>query len=116
VELLDVLSDVGAGCVAFFVLAQGTLTAKYLEGTPTGSRLDRIPALSTQLLSEQRMSHVRALQQLATRRGQSLAQMALSWALRDPRMTSVIVGVSSVAQLEQNLEALKNLDFDAAQL
>jgi L-glyceraldehyde 3-phosphate reductase len=109
--LLDILKDVGAGCIAFSPLAQGMLTSKYLDGVPEGSRASQGKSLSTDLLTEEALGHVRALNGIAEERGQSLAQMALAWALRDPRVTSVLVGASSVGQLEQNVGALERLDF-----
>jgi L-glyceraldehyde 3-phosphate reductase len=109
--LLDTLEDVGAGCIAFSPLAQGMLTGKYLDGVPEGSRASQGKSLSTDLLTEEALGHVRALDDIAQQRGQSLAQMALAWALRDPRVTSVLIGASSVGQLEQNVGALQRLDF-----
>ncbi|SDX52985.1 L-glyceraldehyde 3-phosphate reductase [Geodermatophilus africanus] len=109
--LLDTLEDVGAGCIAFSPLAQGMLTSKYLGGVPEGSRASQDKSLSTDLLTEEALGHVRALNGIAEERGQSLAQMALAWALRDPRVTSVLVGASSVGQLEQNVGALERPDF-----
>jgi L-glyceraldehyde 3-phosphate reductase len=109
--LLDTLEDVGAGCIAFSPLAQGMLTDKYLNGIPEGSRASQDKSLSTDLLTEEALGHVRALNDMAREREQSLAQMALAWALRDPRVTSVLVGASSVRQLEQNVGALGNLAF-----
>jgi L-glyceraldehyde 3-phosphate reductase len=109
--LLDTLEDVGAGCIAFSPLAQGMLTSKYLDGVPEGSRASQGKSLSTDLLTEEALGHVRALDDIAGKRGQSLAQMALAWALRDPRVTSVLVGASSVGQLEQNVGALERLGF-----
>ena len=115
-SLLDVLADVGAGCIAFSPLAQGMLTDKYLQGIPAGSRASQHKSLDPSLLSEAAIAHVRALNDLARGRGQSLAQMALAWALRDPRVTSLVAGASSVAQLEQNVAALENLEFGADEL
>ncbi|MDP5183493.1 L-glyceraldehyde 3-phosphate reductase [Blastococcus sp. BMG 814] len=115
-DLLGVLADVGAGCIAFSPLAQGMLTDKYLGGVPEGSRASQGKSLSPDLLTEQTLTHVRALDGLARERGQSLAQMALAWALRDPRMTTVLVGASSVAQLEQNVGALDHLAFSGDEL
>ena len=109
--LLDTLGDLGVGCIAFSPLAQGMLTNKYLGGVPEGSRASRDSSLSTELLSESNIEHVRALNAIAAERGQSLAQMALAWALRDARVTSVLIGASSVAQLDDNLGALDRLDF-----
>ena len=115
--LLDTLADVGAGCIAFSPLSQGLLTDKYLDGgVPAGSRASQGRFLTPAHLTEDVLTHVRALNDMAAGRGQSLAQMALAWALRDPRMTSVIIGASSVAQLEANIAALGNLDFTAEEL
>ena len=114
--LLDTLADVGAGCIAFSPLAQGMLTDKYLGGVPEGSRASQDKSLSTELLTDAALDHVRALNDIAGRRGQSLAQMALAWALRDPRVTTVLVGASSARQLEQNVGALANLDFTEEEL
>ena len=114
--LLDVLEDVGAGCIAFSPLAQGMLTGKYLNGIPEGSRASQDKSLSTDLLTEEALGHIRALNEIAQQRGQSLAQMALAWALRDRRVTSVLIGASSVEQLLQNIGALDTLDFTADEL
>ncbi|WP_104525267.1 L-glyceraldehyde 3-phosphate reductase [Blastococcus atacamensis] len=114
--LLDTLADVGAGCIAFSPLAQGMLTDKYLGGVPEGSRASQGKSLSTDLLTDEALGHVRALDEMARGRGQSLAQMALAWALRDERMTTVLVGASSVGQLEQNVGALADLEFSADEL
>ena len=114
--LLDTLEAEGAGCIAFSPLAQGMLTSRYLDGVPTDSRMAENSSLSPDLLTEQNVTHIRALNDLAQRRGQSLAQMALAWCLRDPRVTSVVAGASSVAQLEENLESLSTLDFSADEL
>jgi len=114
--LLDTLEDVGAGCIAFSPLAQGMLTDKYLDGIPEGSRASQDKSLSTDLLTEDALGHVRALDDIARERGQSLAQMALAWALRDSRVASVLVGASSVRQLDQNVGALQNLAFDDDEL
>jgi L-glyceraldehyde 3-phosphate reductase len=114
--LLDTLEDVGAGCIAFSPLAQGMLTSKYLDGVPEGSRASQGKSLSTDLLTEEALEHVRALNGIAEERGQGLAQMALAWALRDPRVTSVLIGASSVGQLEQNVGALQRLDFTGDEL
>ena len=114
--LLDTLEDVGAGCIAFSPLAQGMLTSKYLDGVPEGSRASQGKSLSTDLLTDETLAHIRALDGLARERGQSLAQLALAWALRDPRVTSVLIGASSVSQLEQNVAALDRLDFSDDEL
>ena len=110
-ELLDALGDLGVGCIVFSPLAQGMLTDKYLTGIPEGSRADRPTSLSPDLLTEQALAKIRALNEIAARRGQSLAQIALAWALRDPRVTSALIGASSVAQLEMNVAALDRPDF-----
>jgi L-glyceraldehyde 3-phosphate reductase len=110
-RLLDTLETVGAGCIAFSPLAQGMLTDRYLDGIPADSRVATGGALDRDMITEDRLAQVRALAQLAEGRRQSLAQMALAWALRDPRMTSLVIGASSVAQLEDNVAALDNLAF-----
>ena len=110
-DLLDVLGDEGIGCIVFSPLAQGMLTDRYLDGIPAGSRASRNDSLSPDLLTEQTMAKIRALGDIAARRGQTLAQLALAWVLRDPRVTSALIGASSVEQLEANLAALDNLDF-----
>ncbi len=115
-QLLDTLDDVGAGCIAFSPLAQGMLTDKYLHGIPEGSRATQGKSLATDLLSEETVAHLRALDELAAGRGQTLAQMALGWALRDERMTSVLIGASSPEQLEQNVDALDRISFTADEL
>ncbi|QDO86986.1 L-glyceraldehyde 3-phosphate reductase [Ornithinimicrobium ciconiae] len=115
-QLLDTLEEVGAGCIAFSPLAQGMLTDRYLHGIPEGSRASQSKSLSAEMLTEQSLAHVRSLHELAAGRGQSLAQMALAWVLRDARMTSVLVGASSVEQLEQNVAAVKNLEFSDEEL
>jgi aryl-alcohol dehydrogenase-like predicted oxidoreductase len=114
--LLDVLEHEGVGCIAFSPLAQGVLTGKYLGGVPSGSRASLDGSLSDDQISEPILAHVRALAGIAEARGQSLAQLALSWALRDPRVTSVLIGASSVAQLEENLAAAGRSDFTADEL
>ncbi len=114
--LLDTLEEVGAGCIAFSPLAQGMLTDKYLNGVPANSRMAENSSLSKELLTEQNLTHIRALSEVAGRRGQTLAQMALAWLARDERVTSVLIGASSVTQLEQNIAALDNLDFSVEEL
>jgi L-glyceraldehyde 3-phosphate reductase len=114
--LLQVLGEEGIGCIVFSPLAQGLLTDRYLGGIPEGSRASRPGSMSADMLSEENLAKVRALHQVAARRGQSLAQLALSWTLRDPRVTSALVGASSVAQLEDNVQALRNLAFDDQEL
>jgi L-glyceraldehyde 3-phosphate reductase len=115
-DLLDVLGKEGIGCIVFSPLAQGLLTDRYLNGVPTGSRASQQGSFSADLLTEQTLNKVRSLNQTASRRGQSLAQMALAWTLRDPRVSSALVGASSVGQLEQNVAALNRLDFSDAEL
>jgi L-glyceraldehyde 3-phosphate reductase len=114
--LLDVLGDEGIGCIVFSPLAQGLLTDRYLSGVPEGSRASKPGTIGRDQLTEETLAKVRALRQIAGRRGQSLAQMAVAWTLRDPRVTSALLGASSVAQLEDNVAALDNLDFDADEL
>jgi L-glyceraldehyde 3-phosphate reductase len=110
-DLLDTLEREGAGCIAFSPLAQGMLTDKYLDGIPAGSRASRDGSLSPRLINEETLTKIRSLNEIAKRRGQTLAQMALAWTLRDPRVTSTLVGVSSVAQLEANVAALDRPEF-----
>jgi L-glyceraldehyde 3-phosphate reductase len=105
-DLLDVLGEIGAGCIAFSPLGQGMLTSKYLDGVPEGSRATQGKSLSPDLLTEANLARIRALNEIAKSRGQSLAQLALTWALRDPRVTSALIGASSVKQLEDNVAAL----------
>jgi L-glyceraldehyde 3-phosphate reductase len=114
--LLDELADEGAGCIVFSPLAQGVLSGKYLSGIPEGSRATHSRYLSPDQITEDTNAKVRALSAIAARRGQPLAQMALAWTLRDPRVTSAIVGVSSVAQLEENVQALNHLEFSTGEL
>jgi L-glyceraldehyde 3-phosphate reductase len=116
-DLLDALDDVGAGCIGFTALAQGLLTGKYLDGIPEGSRAAQSDGtLGHDMLDDTTLGRVRGLDGLARRRGQSLAQMALAWALRDPRMTSLVIGASSVRQLEENVAALDHLSFSDDEL
>ncbi len=114
--LLDVLGEQGIGCIAFSPLAQGLLTARYLNGIPAGSRASRGESLSADQLREENLTHIRALSQIAAARGQSLAQLALSWVLRDQRVTSALIGASSVSQLEENLAAAGRSEFSADEL
>jgi len=109
--LLDVLDELGAGCIGFSPLAQGLLTDRYAEGIPEGSRIARDLSLDAEQLDEQTLAKVAGLREIAAARGQTLAAMALAWTLRDARMTSTLVGASSVEQLEQNVRALDRLDF-----
>ncbi|PZG14574.1 aldo/keto reductase [Micromonospora craterilacus] len=114
--LLDTLERVGAGCIAYSPLAQGLLTDRYLDGIPADSRIRTSVFLNESDVSPQRLATIRGLGEIAHRRGQSLAQLALAWALRDPRMTSLIIGASSVPQLEANIAALDNLDLTTEEL
>jgi L-glyceraldehyde 3-phosphate reductase len=114
--LLDTLGELGVGCIAFSPLAQGVLTTKYLGGIPEGSRASRNGSLSAGQLSERTLGHVRALNEIAAARGQTLAQMAISWVLRDERMTSALIGASSVSQLEENLAAAAKTSFTAEEV
>ena len=114
--LLDTLDELGAGCIAFSPLAQGVLTSRYLNGVPAGSRASLNLSLSQDQLSETTLGHVRALNEIAAGRGQTLAQLAISWVLRDARMTSALIGASSVAQLEENLAAAARTAFSAAEI
>jgi L-glyceraldehyde 3-phosphate reductase len=114
--LLDALDEVGAGCIAFSPLAQGMLTDRYLDGVPGDSRAAQQKSLDPGLLTDETLGRIRALNGIARERGQSLAQLALAWALRDPRMTSLVIGASRVSQLHDNLAALDNLAFDDAEL
>ena len=115
-ELLDVLGELGVGCIVFSPLAQGMLTDKYLDGIPEGSRASRDGSLSPSLIDEQALAKIKALNEIAARRGQTLAQLALAWTLRDPRVTSTLVGASSVEQLEANVAALEKLDLTEDEL
>ncbi len=115
-ELLDALGEEGIGCITFSPLAQGMLTDRYLNGIPEGSRASRNDSLSPDLLTDETMAKVRALNEIAAGRGQSLAQMALAWTLRDARVTSTLIGASSVAQLENNVAAIDRLGFSADEL
>jgi len=115
-ELLDALGELGAGCITFSPLAQGMLTDRYLNGIPEGARATRPYSLSPDLLSDESLAKIRALNELAAGRGQTLAQMALAWTLRDPRVTSTLVGASSVEQLEDNVGAIENLAFSDDEL
>jgi L-glyceraldehyde 3-phosphate reductase len=110
-ELLDVLEREGIGCIAFSPLAQGLLTDKYLDGIPDDSRVRRGQAFSDSLLTEANVERARALNEIASGRGQSLAQMAIAWVLRDRRVTSALIGASSVAQLRDSFAALQRSEF-----
>jgi L-glyceraldehyde 3-phosphate reductase len=115
-RLLDTLDELGAGCVAFSPLAQGLLTDRYLDGVPADSRVATGGAMSRSMLSEANLAKVRALNAVAAARGQSLAQLALTWALRDPRLTGLVLGASSLAQLEANVAAVAGPPLDQAEL
>jgi L-glyceraldehyde 3-phosphate reductase len=114
--LLDTVANLGVGVIAFSPLAQGMLTDRYLDGVPADSRMAENSSLSRDLLTEQNLHHIRALNDLARQRGQSLAQLALAWVARDERVSSVLIGASSVSQLEQNIAALDNLSFTEDEL
>jgi L-glyceraldehyde 3-phosphate reductase len=114
--LLDVLEREGVGCIAFSPLAQGMLTSRYLHGIPQDSRAAQAKSLDRSMLTEENLTHIRALNAIADERGQTLAQMAIAWTLRDPRVTSALVGASSVAQLEETAAALTHLDFTPDEL
>jgi L-glyceraldehyde 3-phosphate reductase len=114
--LLDTLEDLGTGCIAFSPLAQGLLTSKYLDGVSEGTRASKSGSLNQNMLSADNLDRIRALNAIAGRRGQTLAQMAIAWVLRDPRVTSALVGARTVQQLDDSLDAVKRLDFDSAEL
>jgi L-glyceraldehyde 3-phosphate reductase len=114
--LLDVLAEVGYGCIAFSTLAQGMLSERYLEGVPEGSRAAAGAVFSSDMLSEENLARIRGLAAVADARGQTLPQMAVAWTLRDPRVVSALVGASSVAQLEETVDALQRLDFSSEEL
>jgi L-glyceraldehyde 3-phosphate reductase len=115
-ELLDALEQLGVGCIGFSPLAQGMLSDKYLHGIPEGSRAARPSSLAPELITDEAVAKIRALGEIAARRGQTLAQMALAWTLRDPRVTSTLAGASSAAQVEENVAALERLDFSPEEL
>lgn len=115
-DLLDALAETGVGCIAFSPLAQGLLTSKYLNGVPEGSRAAQGKSLSPDLLTEDNLAHVRALHEIAAGRGQTLAQLAIAWVLRDSRVTSALIGASSVRQLEDSAAAVANLTFTPDEL
>jgi L-glyceraldehyde 3-phosphate reductase len=114
--LLDVLAEEGLGCIAFSPLAQGMLTDKYLNGIPKTSRAARGTSFDQSLLTDDKIARVQALNEIARRRGQSLAQMAVAWVLRDPRVTSALIGASRWSQIAEALTALENTSFDQAEL
>src|SRR5467141_2913792 len=115
-DLLGVLREEGIGCIVFSPLAQGMLTDRYLKGVPEGSRASHPGSMSQDMLTEENLAKIRALNEIAKRRGQTLAQMAVAWTLRDPVVTSALVGASSVAQLEQNIPALDKVEFSLGEL
>ena len=115
-DLLGVLDEHGVGCIAFSPLAQGMLTSKYLGGVPEGSRASQGKSLDPKLITDEALSHIRALDEIAQGRGQTLAQMALAWVLRDDRVTSALIGASSVEQLDDSLDAVANLTFTDSEL
>jgi L-glyceraldehyde 3-phosphate reductase len=117
-ELLDVLGEEGIGCIAFTPLAQGLLTGKYLSGVPPDSRMSRpgSDTLDRSQLSEENLAHIRRLNEIAKARGQSLAQMAIAWVLRDPRVTSAVIGASRPEQIVDNVGALRRLEFSDQEL
>ena len=114
--LLDTLGELGVGCIAFSPLAQGMLTDRYLDGVPADARAAREGSLQKEMLAPETLDRVRALNEIAAGRGQTLAQLALSWALRDARVTSVLIGASSVRQLDDNLDSVQNLEFTPHEL
>ena len=115
-DLLGMLDELGVGCIAFSPLAQGMLSSKYLNGIPEGARAEKDGSLSKQLLSAPNLERIRALNEIAKRRGQSLAQMAIAWVLRDPRVTSALIGARTVEQLDNSLDALNSLHFAQEEL
>lgn len=115
-ELLDTLEDLGTGCIAFSPLAQGLLTDKYLNGVPAGARASKGGSLRQAMLSDENIARIRALNEIAGRRGQTLAQMAIAWVLRDPRITAALIGARTVEQLDKSLDAANRLGFDEAEL
>lgn len=116
VKLLDTLEELGVGCIAFSPLAQGLLTDKYLNGIPEGSRASAGSSFSQKMLTKENIEHVRALNKIAQKRGQSLAQMAIAWVLRDERVTSALIGAKNVQQLDESLDALENIHFSPEEL
>jgi len=115
-SLLDTLEELGTGCIAFSPLAQGLLTSKYLNGVPADARASKGGSLRETMLSDDNIGRIRALSEIAARRGQSLAQMAIAWVLRDPRVTAALIGARTVQQLDDSLDAVRRLDFDEAEL
>ncbi|MES2453296.1 MAG: L-glyceraldehyde 3-phosphate reductase [Pseudomonadota bacterium] len=115
-DLLDTLEELGTGCIAFSPLAQGLLTDKYLNGVPAGARASKGGSLRQAMLSDENIGRIRALNEIAGRRGQTLAQMAIAWVLRDPRITAALIGARTVEQLDESLDAANRLGFDEAEL
>ena len=115
-ELLATLDELGVGCIAFSALAQGLLTNKYLKGVPENSRASAAGSFPKEFLSDDNLKRVRALNDIAAGRGQSLAQMAIAWVLRDKRVTTALIGARNVEQLDDSLDAVKNLEFTDAEL
>jgi len=115
-ELLGTLDELGVGCIAFSPLAQGMLTSRYLDGIPEDSRMAEGSSLSREFLNDDTLARIRGLNDIAASRGQSLAQLALAWAMRDERVTTVLIGASSVRQLEDNVAAIGNREFSASEL
>jgi L-glyceraldehyde 3-phosphate reductase len=115
-RLLNVLDTEGVGCIAFSVLGQGLLTDRYLNGIPPDSRAALGGSLTRDMLNDENLSRIRALNDIASERAQSLAQMAIAWSLRDARVTSALIGASSAAQLEQNVAALQRVDFSPEEI
>ena len=115
-ELLATLDELGVGCIAFSPLAQGLLSDKYLKGVPENSRVKAETSFGKSLLSEQNLKNVRELNEIARSRGQSLAQMAIAWVLRDARVTSALIGARNVEQLDNSLDAVKKLQFTQDEL
>ena len=114
--LLDTLANLGVGCIGFSALAQGLLTDKYISGKPTGGRAGENETFKKDFLSEQNLKNVRGLAAIAKKRGQTVAQMAIAWVLRDPRVTSALIGARTVAQLDDSLDAVSNLKFAEEEL
>jgi L-glyceraldehyde 3-phosphate reductase len=115
-DLLATLDDLGVGCIAFSALAQGLLTNKYLKGVPDSSRATLEGSFMKKFLSDENLKRVHALNEIASGRGQTLAQMAIAWVLRDKRVTTALIGARNVAQLDDSLDAIKKLEFTAAEL
>jgi L-glyceraldehyde 3-phosphate reductase len=115
-ELLGTLDQLGTGCIAFSPIAQGMLSARYLNGVPADARAAKGGSFQADLIKPETIEHIRALNEIAKARGQSLAQMAIAWVLRDPRVTSALIGARTVAQLDDSLDAVRNLSFSPSEL